>query len=181
MGDFLNIKTKGYNETIIRNNSMNNVSKLNWDADYDGENGKVSLDYSENGKPNEHVKISFNNDDLVNLLNVPSINMPIHERLKNDFMKTKRRGTRKNNNSMIVELMKSPQTTNTFDNILEPIGNTNTLPSNMSQDVLIPLINTTRKKRHRKGSKKMYIIKRIKSPKTNTRKGKSNYKYLVAI
>lgn len=176
MSNFLNLKTKGYNETIIRNNNTNNVSKLNWDANYNGENGRVSLDYSENGNPPEHIKINFNNDDLANLLNVPSINMPIHQRLKNDFMKTKRRGTRKNNNPMIIELLKQTPSDNSF---VEPSFNVNSLPSDMNQELLIPLINTTRKKRRRK-SKKIYMIKRIKSPKSNVR-SKRNYKYLVSI
>ena len=143
MKDFLNIKTKGYNETIIRNNNNNKVSKLNWDANYNGENGNVSLDYSENGKPPEHVKISFDNDDLVNLLNVPSINMPIHQRLKNDFMKIKRRGTKKNNNRMIIELMKQTPSDNSF---VEPRINVNTLSSEKNQKLSMQTINTTRKK-----------------------------------
>jgi len=180
MTDFLNIKTKGYNETILRNNNNNNkVSKLNWDANYNGENGNVSLDYSENGKPHEHVKISFDNDDLANLLNVPSINMPIHQRLKNDFMKIKRRGTRKNNNRMIIELMKQSPTENSF---IEPSNeyniNRDIVPFDMSKEQLIPLMNTSRKRRGKK-SKKNYMIKHIKSPRTN--KSKRNYKYLVSI
>ena len=181
MSEIFNFKTKGYNETIIRNNNNNNISKLNWDANYNGENGSVSLDYSENGKPHEHVKISFDNDDLVNLLNVPSINTPIHERLKNDFMKVKRRGTRKNYNPMIIELMKSPPTEKSFDNILVPSMNRNMLPSNTSQEMLIPLMNSTRKKKHRKRSKKIYIIKRDKRPNTDTRKSNRNYKYILEI
>jgi hypothetical protein len=38
--------------------------------------------------------------------------MPIHQRLKNDFMKTKRKGTRKNNNAMVIELFKQTQVIN---------------------------------------------------------------------
>lgn len=177
MSDFFNLKTKGYNETIIRNNNNNNVSKLNWDADYNGENGRVSLDYSENGNPTEHVKISFDNDDLANLLNVPSINMPIHQRLKNDFMRQKRRGTRKNYNPMIIELMKPSPSHNSY---LEPSTNRNILSNEMSEELLIPLINTTRKRRGRK-SKKNYMIKHIKSPRLNIRRGKRSYKYLVTV
>jgi hypothetical protein len=49
----------------------------------------------------------------------------------------------------------------------------------MYNKLLIPLINSTRKMRRRK-SKKNYVIKYIKTPKSNT-KNKRNYKYLVTI
>ena len=102
--------------------------------------------------------------------------MPIHQRLKNDFMKTKRKGTRKNNNAMVIELFKQTPSDKSF---VEPSFNENFLPSNMYNKLLIPLINSTRKMRRRK-SKKNYVIKYIKTPKSNT-KNKRNYKYLVTI
>ena len=80
------IKNRGMTKTIIHKNNRNIVNKTNWDVDYDGDVGNVSLDLYRNGK-NNHLDFKFTNNDLANLLTIPSVNQPIHKRLKMDFRK----------------------------------------------------------------------------------------------
>ena len=80
------IKNRGMTKTIVHKNNRNTVNKTNWDIDYDGDVGNVSLDLSKNGR-NKHLDFKFTNNDLANLLTIPSVNQPIHKRLKMDFRK----------------------------------------------------------------------------------------------
>lgn len=78
------IKNRGTTKTLIYDNNYNNVNEINWDADYDGEVANISLDLQNNGK-HQHYDVKLNNNDLANILNVPTINLPLEKRLKNDF------------------------------------------------------------------------------------------------
>ena len=80
------IKNKGYTKTIIHDNNKNRVNELDWDADYDGDNANILLTSTTNGKKKK-FGIQLDNNDLANLLNVRSINMPLHRRLQEDFIK----------------------------------------------------------------------------------------------
>jgi hypothetical protein len=78
------IKNRGSTKTIIHDNNQNNVNVIEWDADYDGNEANVSLDLVNNGKT-EHYNVKLDNDDLANILNIKSVQKPIHKRLTNDF------------------------------------------------------------------------------------------------
>ena len=78
------IKNRGETTTLLHNNNHNDISKINWDAEYDGDIANVSMDLNTNGR-NEHFGIQLNNDDLADILNIPTVNTPIDKRLKIDF------------------------------------------------------------------------------------------------
>ena len=80
------IKNRGMTKTIVHKNNHNTINETNWDADYDGSVANVSLDLSKNGR-NKHLDFKFTNDDLANMLSIPSVSQPIHKRLKMDFKK----------------------------------------------------------------------------------------------
>ena len=80
------IKNRGMTKTIVHNNNRNTINETNWDADYDGDVANISLDLTKNGR-NKHLDFKFTNDDLANMLSIPSVNQPIHKRLKMDFRK----------------------------------------------------------------------------------------------
>jgi hypothetical protein len=82
------IKNRGTTKTIIHNNNDNNVNEIEWDADYDGDVANISLDLTNNGNVN-HYNVKLDNDDLANILNINSVKMPIHTRLKKDFKKAR--------------------------------------------------------------------------------------------
>ena len=78
------IKNRGSTKTIMHDNNKNNVNEIEWDADYDGNEANISLDLVNNGKT-QHYNVKLDNDDLANILNINSVQKPIHNRLKNDF------------------------------------------------------------------------------------------------
>ena len=77
-------KNKGITKTIVHNNGVNTVNKIKWEADYNGDVANISIDVDDNGS-NEHYTTQLTNEDLDNILNIPSINKPIDQRLLNDF------------------------------------------------------------------------------------------------
>lgn len=78
------IKNRGTTKTIIHNNNHNHVNQIKWDSDYDGDIANLSIDTNTDGR-REHFDLSFDNQDLANMLNIQSVNMPIDKRLKMDF------------------------------------------------------------------------------------------------
>jgi len=80
------IKKQGITQTIVHDNKHNHFNQINWDADYDGNKANISVKSNTDGK-RDRFDISLDNQDLAHILNIPSINMPIHKRLKMDFQK----------------------------------------------------------------------------------------------
>jgi len=78
------IKKQGITQTIVHDNKHNHFNQINWDADYDGNKANISVKSNTDGK-RDRFDISLDNEDLAHILNIPSINMPIHKRLKMDF------------------------------------------------------------------------------------------------
>ena len=68
LGGYVDVKNRGFNETISSNNNKTNVSKIRWDANYNGNHGNMTLDISKNGRKitsddsrlgDIHVRISY--------------------------------------------------------------------------------------------------------------------------
>jgi len=78
------IKNQGITKTIIHDNNHNHINQIKWDADYDGDIANLSVDTNTDGK-RKHFNFSLDNQDLANILNIQSVNMPIDKRLKMDF------------------------------------------------------------------------------------------------
>ena len=83
------IKNKGYVKTFISENDKHKTNEMDWDADYDGDEANVSLRVNDDGKKQKY-KLRLDNEDLADMLNIPSVNMPLEKRLLRDF-KYKRR------------------------------------------------------------------------------------------
>jgi hypothetical protein len=81
------IKNRGTTKTIIHNNNHNHVNSIDWDADYDGNIAHISLDTNTSGK-RKHLDFYLDNDDLANILNTQSVDIPIDKRLKMDFQES---------------------------------------------------------------------------------------------
>jgi len=78
------IKNRGTTKTIVHDNNLNQINQINWDADYDGDVANIAVDTKSNGIT-KHYDIKLDNDDLANLLNIQTVNMPLNHRLKMDF------------------------------------------------------------------------------------------------
>lgn len=84
------IKNRGITQTLINNNHQKQFNQINWDADYDGQKANISVTSDTDGNKN-HFDIQLDNQDLANMLNIPSVSMPIDKRLQMDFNDSFRR------------------------------------------------------------------------------------------
>ena len=73
-----------------------NVDELKWNANYDGDiaNIKLNITEHENIKTDKGFHFKLTNNDLANMLSIPSVNIPIDKRLENDFMCSHKHGKR---------------------------------------------------------------------------------------
>lgn len=79
------IKNIGRTKTTITNGKKS-VNVIDWDMDYDGKRANISMDVYDN-HTHDHYDFKLNNDDLEQLLNIPSVNMGLENRLIEDFKK----------------------------------------------------------------------------------------------
>ena len=154
------IKNRGTTKTIIHNNNHNHISSLDWDADYDGDVAHIALEANNNGK-REHLDISLDNDDLANLLNMQTVNIPIDKRLKMDFQESYM------DEPLILELPK------------KQFKRTHISSPSPNEELIIPLkidkttgkYTFTPRKKHRR--RKTHITHKVYKKPKSTRKSKS--------
>jgi len=79
------IKSQGISQTVIQKPGVNNVNQINWDADYNGQVANLNLDVNTNGKK-DNFTLQLSKGDLENLLNIPSIEKPLENRIEDDFL-----------------------------------------------------------------------------------------------
>lgn len=83
------IKTTGSAKAYVQRGMHRNANEVSWDVDYNGDNADIDLDIDYNGE-RTHYKANLSNEDLANLLNIPSVNEPLENRLQNDFLVDRR-------------------------------------------------------------------------------------------
>ena len=83
------IKTMGSAKAYIQRGMHRDAKQVNWDVDYNGDNADIDLDIGTNGEMT-HYRAVLSNEDLANLLNIPSVNEPLENRLQNDFLVDRR-------------------------------------------------------------------------------------------
>ena len=79
------IQSQGMSQTVIQKPGVNNVNQINWDADYNGQVANLNLDVNTNGKK-DNFTLQLSKGDLENLLNIPSVEKPLENRLEYDFL-----------------------------------------------------------------------------------------------
>ena len=158
------IKNRGTTKTIIHNNNHNEVSSINWDADYDGDIAHISLDTNTNGKHNR-LNFSLDNEDLANILNMQSVNIPIDKRLKMDFQESYM------NEPYILEI---PSNVEYNNRISSPLPNEELIiPLQIDKDTLDDYTFTPRKKHMRR---KTHVTHKVYKKPKSFRKSKSRSK-----
>jgi hypothetical protein len=81
------IQNQGITETVINDNNKIMVNRTNWAANYNGDKAHILIDANTNGRHNVY-NLELDNEDLANLLNIPSVDTPLDKRLMKDFKKT---------------------------------------------------------------------------------------------
>jgi hypothetical protein len=74
------------------------MNATNWNANYDGNTANLSMNINDNGF-NEHIKMRMTNEELMKLVNVPTIQGAIDERLRETYLKNPIPCKYKNNNN----------------------------------------------------------------------------------
>lgn len=70
------------------NEGTNNIkNEINWMGNYDGNKANVDVNIINNGH-SEFVSMQLNNNDIMKLLGIQSIQLPLEHRLLNDFSNT---------------------------------------------------------------------------------------------
>jgi len=80
------IQNKGITKTLIHANGQNHVSEIGWEADYDGQLANIAVGVNDQGKMSQY-QFQLDNDDLEQLLSIPSVNQSLDQRLTRDFRK----------------------------------------------------------------------------------------------
>ena len=171
------IKNQGITQTIIHDNNRNHFNQVNWDADYDGNIANISVNSNTDGK-HDHFNISLDNEDLANILTIPSVNTPIDKRLKIDFQDPYYH----TDEPFLIELPSKPTT---IPNLIKQ-GITSPLPD---EELIIPLTidrktidkyTLTPRRKHRRH--KTHITHKVyKKPKTKSKTKSSRRKYSSRI
>ena len=78
------IQNKGQMQTILHNKRREQVNEIKWDATYDGEEANISVSSNTDGAKQDY-EFRLDNQDLETMLNIPSVDMPLHARLQKDF------------------------------------------------------------------------------------------------
>jgi len=146
------IKNKGVTQTIIHNsnNNQNEFNEINWDADYDGNTANISVTTDTNGL-RQHYDATLDNIDLDKLLNIPSVDVPLHKRLANDFAnRTVSRDPRK----YYIELpeMEPENIEESLDSIQQDSFNPRSYISSplANEEIIVPITIDDKKHKHHK-------------------------------
>lgn len=79
------IENYGYtNTTINKNNKESNLS-MEWMGNYDGEIADLKMKLNDNGVK-KMIDLKLDNDDIIQLLNIPSNGYSLDQRIKSDFL-----------------------------------------------------------------------------------------------
>lgn len=75
----------GFAKTIINKNNKKTKNEIMWNGNYNGNIANIEVNMNDNGIK-EIVKMQLNNNDILNILGVQPINIPLEQRLQNDFL-----------------------------------------------------------------------------------------------
>jgi len=195
------IKNRGLTQTILHTNNDNHFNETKWDTDYDGNMANISVTSNTDGNKKRY-SVSFNNEDLANILNVPSVNIPIDKRLQLDFAQPSL------NDPRILQIgipdpSPSPlysinqgfiSGTDTDKLIMDNMQNSNVLESAIpinylssplpNEELIVPItidektldnytLTPRRHHKHKKTHKTYKVYKKRKSPKSKSQKANS--------
>ena len=84
------IQNMGKTKTFIHEQGRNSLSEVDWNANYDGNIANIELGVSDNLGQTVKYQFHLDNEDLEEMLSIPSVNQHLDKRLRNDFSKKKK-------------------------------------------------------------------------------------------
>ena len=79
------IRNVGITKSFIQDNNKKSLKEIEWMGEYDGKEANIQLHINDNGKK-EDKNLTLDKEDLMNLLNMKTVNIPLEERLFHDFL-----------------------------------------------------------------------------------------------
>ena len=80
----MKIQNTGFTKTLFQKDGHYSNNEMKWESNYDGKIADIDIDINDNGN-NKHVSMKLDNKDLAHLLGIQPVNIPLEERLMNDF------------------------------------------------------------------------------------------------
>jgi hypothetical protein len=81
----MNIQNYGFTKTLVQQNGHYSGNEMKWQGDYDGNVANIDININDNGI-SKHVSMQLDNNDLAHMLGIQPINIPLEQRLMNDFL-----------------------------------------------------------------------------------------------
>jgi hypothetical protein len=79
------IKNTGFTKTFVEDGAkQRHTHELEWTMDYDGNDANIDVNTNIDGQKQHHAT-HLTKQDLENMLHIPAIDAPIHQRLERDF------------------------------------------------------------------------------------------------
>lgn len=150
------IQNRGLMQTILHNKKREQVNEIQWDATYDGEEANISLSSNTDGTE-KHYGLKLDNQDLETILNIPSVDMPLHARLQKDFADSTFRY------EPVIYQIELPRKNSSYDMPIEKIVKSAKPASYLSsplpnEELILPLtIDGKRRKKHTLTPKKRHF------------------------
>jgi hypothetical protein len=79
------IQNYGITKTFIQENNKKKESEIKWNGNYDGNMANIQLNINDNGNKGL-INMKLNNEDIINLFTVQSVDKPLFKRLTDDFL-----------------------------------------------------------------------------------------------
>jgi hypothetical protein len=76
------IQNYGITKTVINDNQTNEIK---WLGDYDGNIADIRIELNNNGDK-DTIEMQLDNNDIMKLLGIQTVEIPLEKRLLNDFM-----------------------------------------------------------------------------------------------
>jgi hypothetical protein len=96
------IQNYGFTKTTMNNNGKKINNEIQWNGDYNGKVANLDLKINDNGH-NDVVSLQLTNNDLIELFGTKPVEMPLDERLYNDFLLTNTDDKSTNYSPMVLE------------------------------------------------------------------------------
>ena len=171
------VKNRGLTQTIVNNSdNKNHFNEMIWDSNYNGDIANISIATNTDGDTKKY-NLRLDNEDLADMLNIYSVNIPIDKRLKMNL----ERSSCRHDPVYKIELPNimhdyKPQEYENITKILESPKRINYLSSPLPNEELIIPITIGDKNASRKYSSRKYSSRKYSLTPNKRRKYKKSHK-----
>jgi hypothetical protein len=79
------IQNYGITKTVINDNNKKSTNEVKWLGNYDGNVADIKIQMDNNGAK-DIMELKLDNNDIMKILGIQTVEMPLDKRLFNDFM-----------------------------------------------------------------------------------------------